>query len=457
MPDWKAQIEALIAPAVEASAVTETVLIDRGAIRETGTIAASLTPSRRAILFADTAGYSAAGAPTTESLTAAGFQIETLVLPNAPLPKASVEEAQPFVEALQNAPDAFPVSVGSGVINDLVKYAAFQTERRYLSVATAASMDGYTSAGAPLAQNGFKVTIATRAPIALIADLDVIANAPSEMTGWGYGDLAGKSPAGGDWILADLVAEEPIDTVAYPMVQENLRGWLGAPDALAARDFDATARLFIGLTAVGFAMEFHGTSRPASGADHQIAHLWEMEGLECEGQKVSHGAAVAVGCALTLGLYDWLLKQDLTQLDADALIANAPPLTAHHARIDTLIPDPRIAERAKAETSAKWAGPEIHAARLARIREGWPATQTRLRTHIFRHAEMMDMLRRAGAPATPKNIGVTKDHLARTLRTAGYIRSRYTIFDFLQDTGKLDAALACVLADSETAPDKGAA
>ncbi len=51
---------------------------------------------------------------------------------------------------------ATPVAVGSGVMNDLVKYAAFKLDRPYLCVATAASMDGYTSAGAPLSERGLQ-------------------------------------------------------------------------------------------------------------------------------------------------------------------------------------------------------------------------------------------------------------------------------------------------------------
>ncbi len=47
-------------------------------------------------------------------------------------------------------------------------------------------------------------------------------------------------------------------------------------------------------------MEAHGSSRPASGADHQIAHLWEMDDLHHGGERVSHGACVAVGTMTAL-------------------------------------------------------------------------------------------------------------------------------------------------------------
>lgn len=441
MTDWKEQFDALIGPAIARSKATDYLLIDRGALAEVGRIASQVTRSRRAAVFADQAGFVAAGARVSQALEAAGFAVETLVLPDDPLPKASVDEAQPILECLAADEALFPVSVGSGVMNDLVKYAAFQTGRRYMSVATAASMDGYTSAGAPLAKGGFKVTIPTRAPIALVADMDVIATAPAEMTGWGYGDLAGKSPAGGDWLLAELVGAEPRDDTAWPLVQDHLRGWLADPAQVAGGDFNACARLFIGLTAVGFAMEFHESSRPASGADHQIAHMWEMEGLAFAGRKVSHGAAVSVGCVLTLAFYDWLLAQDLSDVSAPA-----PDLEAQLQDLRRVIPNDLIADRAEAETRAKTIGPDQHAARLSRIRAGWSETRTHLQRHLYRADEMMQMLEQAGAPARAVQIGVDDAHLERTLRAAAYIRSRYTILDFLKETGLFEPALQAVMA-----------
>ncbi|MEO1306673.1 MAG: iron-containing alcohol dehydrogenase, partial [Pseudomonadota bacterium] len=232
MASWSDQIETLIAPALARSTATQAVVIGPGVLAKVGEVARSVTDAPSALVCADAAGFAAAGPATVQSLTAAGFDTQTLILPCDPLPKASVEEAEPFRQLLAADPDLFPVSVGSGVMNDLVKWAAFETDRRYLTAATAASMDGYTSAGAPLAQTGFKVTIPTRAPVAMVADLDVIAAAPAEMNGWGYGDLAGKVPAGGDWILADALGVEPIDAVAWPLVQDHLPGWLAGPEGI---------------------------------------------------------------------------------------------------------------------------------------------------------------------------------------------------------------------------------
>jgi len=445
MTPWTSQMDGLIAPAVTRSKVTDEVVVGAGTLGETGALVARMTQAPRVLLCADEAGFEAAGRVVAASLEAAKFQVQMHILPKHPLPKASVEEAEPFRAALAADPDLFPVSVGSGVINDLTKYAAFKTDRRYVSVATAASMDGYTSAGAPLAENGFKVTIPTRAPIAMLADLDIIAKAPAEMNGWGYGDLAGKVPAGGDWILADALGIEPIDDLAWPMVQNHLKGWLSGPEGIQSGDPDTIARLFVGLTAVGFAMEAHGSSRPASGADHQIAHMWEMEGHAHKGRKVSHGAAVSVGCVASLALFDWLLDQDLTVLNADAILRQAPGLEARQAQLARAIPDPKIAEKAMIELAAKHVNADTHAKRLANLVQSWPNLQERLSTHLLRRETMANMLEQAGAPAYAAQIGVSADHLLATMQAAAFIRRRYTIFDLLHDIGMTDVALTAVI------------
>lgn len=380
----------------------------------------------------------AAGAALFTALDAAGIAYSEHVLPASPRPKPSVDLGEAIAAEMG---EATPVSLGSGVINDVTKYAAFQLGRPYLCVATAASMDGYTSAGAPLTRDGFKKTIDCRPPLAILADLDIVAAAPAAMSGWGYGDLAGKVPAGGDWIIADALGLEPIDDVAWPLVQDNLKSWLASPDKVAAGDPAAIAELFGGLTLAGLAMEFHGTSRPASGADHQIAHIWEMESLVFEGERVSHGACVALGTLTSLRLFDFLLAQDLAAIDVDRVLTAAPTLEAKKAEIDAAFP-PALAERALAETSAKHAAPDVHRARLARIAEVWPALRERLSSHLLRASAMQDLLARAGAPTRPQDIGITTERLVRTVRAGRFIRSRYTILDLLEETGLFEAALA---------------
>ena len=432
----------LIARAVARSANVAEVLIGRGVLSQAAALYARHFTGP-AVLFADVRGWAAAGPQVQAALAAAGIATRSHVIPARPRPKPTTDLADSLRAQLR--PGETPVAIGSGVMNDAVKHAAFTAGIPYLCVATAASMDGYTSAGAPLSEKGFKKTIPCRPAKALLADLDVIAAAPAEMTGWGYGDLAGKVPAGGDWIIADALGIEAIDDVAWPMVQDGLEGWLSHPDRIAAGDPAAIEGLFLGLTLVGLAMEAHGSSRPASGADHQIAHLWEMDDLHHHGERVSHGACVAVGTMAALRMFDWLLTRDLTTLDPARRAAEAPSLADKQAEILGHFGPGEIAERALAETRAKHVEGAALQARLALLRDLWPDLSPRLRARLWPADRMAAHLARAGAPVTAADIGVDPHYLHRTILKARFLRSRYTVLDLLDECGLLDQAAAAAL------------
>lgn len=432
----------LIRDAVARSANVAEVRIGRGALAEAGALFARHL-NGPAVLMADERGWAAAGAAVEAALTAAGIACRRHVIPARPRPKPTVDLANSLRAVLQ--PGETPIAIGSGVMNDVVKHAAFNLGIPYMCVATAASMDGYTSAGAPLSDKGFKITIPCRPAKVLLADLDVIAAAPPEMTGWGYGDLAGKVPAGGDWMIADALGIEAIDDVAWPMVQGGLEGWLSQPDRIAAGDRDAVEGLFLGLTLVGLAMEAHGSSRPASGADHQIAHLWEMDDLHHGGERVSHGACVAVGTTTALRMYDWLLSRDLSAIDPARRAAEAPTLAAKEAEIRDRFGPGEIAERAIVETRAKHIEGAALQARLTRLRSVWPDLSTRLRARLWTADRMAQHLARAGAPVEAADIGVDTAYLYRTILKARFLRSRYTVLDLLDEVGLLDQAAVAAL------------
>ncbi len=443
-----------IARAVALSPHVAEVLIGAGVVAQAGELLRRQFGAGPACIIADENTWAAAGQAVEAALVASRMVVRRHILQGSPRPKPSVELANQL-QAVLVVDGAVPVAVGSGVINDVVKHAAYGLDRPYLCVATAASMDGYTSAGAPLSDKGFKKTIQCRPARAVLGDLDIIAAAPRAMTGWGYGDLAGKVPAGGDWILADALGVETIDDVAWPMVQGPLRGWLAHPERVAAGERAAIEGLFSGLTMVGLAMELHGSSRPASGADHQIAHLWEMDDLQQDGERVSHGACVAVGTVASLRLFDWLGAQDLTRLDVAALVAGAPSMDEKATEIRQQLGSGEIAARAIEETAAKHLTPQALRDRLDRVRRIWPDLRGRLAAQLGPATDMVAALHKAGAPAEAAEIGVDRDYLHRTILNARFLRSRYTVLDFLDETGLLRSAVAATLPDTPVRAKRG--
>ncbi len=342
-------------------------------------------------------------------------------------PKIYAEHS--YVEQLQESlakHEAIPIAVGSGTINDVTKLAAHRTSRPYMAVATAASMDGYTAFGASITHQGWKQTFDCPAPAAVVADLEIIAAAPAEMNAWGYADLLAKMTAGADWIVADVLGVEPIDPVAWEMVQRHLREWVAQPGKIASGDVAAIGNLVRGLMMSGFAMQRTCTSRPASGAEHQFSHLWDMEHLKVEGpsgspQSPSHGAKVGIGTLAVARLYDALPEEIPHHLQTESV------------HIDALFDSPELRELAHRETAAK--------KRPGISLEQWEKIREKVTKHLLPAEQMRQMLVAAGAVTEAEQIGVSRGRLRESYRRAYHIRRRYTVLDLAVEAGVLEECL----------------
>ena len=433
--------------AVARASVTRAVVVDAGAIEQLPRVLAAIGHTGACRIVADPDTMDAAGHRTLAVLRAAGIATdEPIVLSETPRLKPRVQTARQTAERLATT-DALPIAVGSGVINDLTKYAAELAGRAYVSVATAASMDGYAASGAAMLDAGFKRTLACAPPIAIIADLDVLARAPAQMAAWGYGDLAGKVVAGADWMLADAVGEEPIDPQPLALVQDHIKGWLHGSERIQSRDIEALRGLVSGLLIAGFAMQAHGNSRPASGSDHQIAHVWEMERLTVNGEPAAHGACVGIGTVAMLALYEWFLAQDVPALVAHRAQAADDDPRAIEAELQASFAEPSLVASARTEMAAKREHIGRRPLRLRTLGAAWPALRDTITTTLVPAATMEQWLSGCGAASHPADLGVSLDKLAKDYRRARLIRRRYTLLDCLEDLGCLDTGIEALFAN----------
>lgn len=429
--------EALLATALRAARDTRSLLADSGARMQAPAVFQQQFGAAAAIVISDHNTFRAAG---RDVLRAFGRAESYTFGANIHAGSECVEE----LEAVLRSVGAIPVAVGSGTINDVVKLAAHRSGRPYMAVATAASMDGYTAYGASITHRGSKQTFDCPAPRAVVADLDVIGAAPAGMNASGYADLAAKCAAGGDWILADAAGEEAIDPVAWEAMQGPLRGWLASPELVAAGDPRALRRLVHGLMMSGFVMQAMRSSRPASGADHQFSHLWDMQGHTHHGVAPSHGFKVGIGTLASLALYDQLLTRDRLIPDIAAALDAWPSLAALESRIEALLGAGDLAAKARQETRAKYISADRLRAQLLRLDARWPELRARLIAHLPRCEQARHWLRAAGAAAKPEEIGISRERLRLAYEQAWYIRRRYTVLDFARRAGLLDSALAAI-------------
>jgi glycerol-1-phosphate dehydrogenase [NAD(P)+] len=443
----------LLDAALRAARDTRLLVLDRGALRQTGEAFESLFGSASALVIADDRTL-AAGRDVIDSLRARRQLTDEPYILDANTLYADDAHVE-LIRSRLAATDAIPIAVGSGTINDLVKLAAHQCGRPYLVAATAASMDGYTAYGASITADGSKQTFDCPAPRGVVADLDVIAAAPAGLNASGYADLAAKMPAGSDWIIADFLGEEPLNRQAWNAVQNHLRHWMADPAGVREGDVESLRRVTIALMMTGFAMQTARTSRCASGAEHQFSHLWDMQHHTHKGYAPSHGFKVGIGSLASIALYEALDELRQIDFDVERAVKSWPDHAANDREINSLFPEDKLKEIAARESAAKLASPDILRQQLARLKEAWPELSRRIHNQLFPHAEFKDMLREAGAPVEPEHIGIGTDRLRRSYLQAYHIRRRFTVLDLARRTSLLEPALERIFATSPSLEGRG--
>lgn len=391
-----------------------------------------------AIIVADENTLAAAGERVGQVITHGGGRVASVVtFPGKPILHAEYHHIESLRERLRPL-EGVPVAVGGGTVNDLVKRASWELGRRYVCVATAASVDGYTSFGAAIVKDGFKQTLECDAPFATLGESEVLVRAPASMNAAGYGDLLAKVYAGADWVLADELAIHPIHPTAWRMVQEELRSWTADPAGVAHRNPHAISTLFSGLAVTGFAMQAIRDSRPASGAEHLLSHVWEMEGLEKDGESVSHGFKVALGSLGSCALYELLLDFDIESLDIDSLVRRSVSWETRKAEIELRIGKRPYAPQMIEQSRKKFVSGQDLRERLERLRARWNPLKRRLREQLIPYARSRDLLEQAGCPVRPEDIALTREHAVATFDLAQMMRQRYTALDAAYELGMLD-------------------
>lgn len=317
-----------------------------------------------------------------EQMRGAGCLIANVPYPDAQL--LPTEDKCAKAQMAANAVD-YVLAVGSGTLNDMAKSVATRAGIPSGVLPTAASMDGYCSAGAALMRDGFKVTDTVNPPAHVLVDADVIRTAPRIMTAAGFGDIVGKYTCLADWQLSHIVNGEPIHKEAYAMMEQALNACMGAYAGLVQNQGDAVETLTDALLGAGQAMAKCGNSRPASGSEHHQSHYLEMDFARRGEEIPAHGIKVGLGTMISLELYHYLSMAKVPCREYQRVWALA----------DTL-PSPD------------------------RIRE---------------------LLAGLGCPVRFRDIGVSRALMRRMLTEAHTVRDRYTVLTLCAERG-LSACLA---------------
>jgi glycerol-1-phosphate dehydrogenase [NAD(P)+] len=213
------------------------------------------------------------------------------------------------------------VGIGGGRTLDVAKYAATRSALPMVAVATNLAHDGIASPTASLMHEGGKGSFGVSMPIAVVVDLDYVRGSPPRMVRSGIGDVVSNLAALEDWRLAHDERGEPLDGLAGTFARTAADAILHRTDGIES-DYFLTA-LAESLVLSGMAMAAAGSSRPCSGADHEILHAVDVlfPGAGNHGELAGVGALYTFflrGDERSAGLVDACLRRhELPRVPAD--------------------------------------------------------------------------------------------------------------------------------------------
>jgi glycerol-1-phosphate dehydrogenase [NAD(P)+] len=205
---------------------------------------------------------------------------------------ATVDGATELADRIRVGSYDAVVAVGGGRVLDTAKFASTRLGLPMVAVATNLAHDGIASPVSILGDGGHRGSYGVAPPIGIVIDLDLVRRAPRRYVVAGIGDAVSNLCAAADWQLSHDVTNEPVDGLAMTLARTAAEALVHRPDGVESDEF--LVCLSEALVLSGIAMAVAGTSRPCSGACHEISHAIDRL---FPAQTASHGEQVGLGAA----------------------------------------------------------------------------------------------------------------------------------------------------------------
>lgn len=409
---------------------TENLYYDENSYAILPKVLEKFAPGEKVLVVADKRTYEAAGKDVMTILPQNNVALY-IVEDSDGEPPAANDVTKDRI--LAEAPEAGVfIAVGSGVINDLVKWVAFLRKKPYITVPTAASMNGYASANVAATVDGLKVLFHADACKSVHVSPKVLMDAPFTLTASGLGDVLAKSVSSADWKMNQYLFGEYYCQFSVDLLKDLEPIYLNNPTEIKNKDPQAIKALFEALFYSSIAMTITGTSSPASGGEHLISHTLDMTANRDNKIHDLHGRQVGVASILMGALYERVMS-------IEKPVFHEPPAsidTSFWGSLSTVVEKEYTKKGTKFEQAAN------------RLSSGnnWQELQRKIKPGLVSPQKLKNCLSQAEAAHRYSDImdhgqPLQRDKFLRVVLNANQMRERFTILDLAILLGVLPGEL----------------
>ena len=265
------------------------VIVGEGTLDLVGEVCKRLGFSKSAFIVSGHKTFEVAGKKIRDILEDSGLEVNEMFV-NSP----TIDEVKNVERAISEAKPQVVLGVGGGTKIDVAKLSSAKCKIPFISVPTTASHDGIASPVASIKGLNKPYSIMAQAPMAIIADTDVIIGADYRFTASGCGDVIAKLTAVKDWKLAHIVKNEYYGEYAASLALMSARLIIKNASLLEPGNVEGLRVLLEALISCGVSMSIAGSSRPCSGAEHLFSHALDI----IAPKPAMHGEQCGVGTIL---------------------------------------------------------------------------------------------------------------------------------------------------------------
>ncbi|WP_435195777.1 NAD(P)-dependent glycerol-1-phosphate dehydrogenase [Natronomonas sp. EA1] len=333
------------------------VVVGHGVISQTADVLSELYLDGRPLIVTSPSPRKIAGEQVVAALGETGQEPAVVVVEEASF--AAVEEV---IETARAEEVGFLIGLGGGKPIDIAKMAADTLDAGFVSIPTAASHDGIVSGRGSVPEGDTRHSVAAHPPLAVIADTELIANAPWRLTTAGCADIISNYTAVKDWQLAHRLKNVEYSEYAGALSQMTAELLVERSDSIKQGLEESAWAVIKALVSSGVAMSIAGSSRPASGAEHLISHQLDRiaPGAALHGHQVGvasivteylHSGTGGQWREVRAALADLEAPTDATSLGIDAEQFVQAMTTAHEIRDRYTILGDGVSEEAAIEAA----------------------------------------------------------------------------------------------------------
>ncbi len=270
------------------------VIVGEGVIERVAEISRRLGFTDSALIVTGLRTWNVAGKTVREVLENGGLKVETLTVESATLKDVEVVE-----EKIRSLKPQVVLGVGGGTKIDIAKLSSARRGTPFISVPTTASHDGIASPLSSIKGLEKPFSVVAQAPIAIIADTNIIMQSPHRLISSGCGDVVAKFTAVRDWKLAREEKNEYYGEYAASLSLMSAELVMQNAELIRPKNEEGLRVLLEALISCGVAMSIAGSSRPCSGSEHLFSHALDI----IKPNKAMHGEQCGVGAIMMAYLH----------------------------------------------------------------------------------------------------------------------------------------------------------